>query len=87
MSYKLLFSREALKDAKKIKKVYLASKCKNLLNVLADDPFSLVPPYEKLIGDLKGFYSRRINIQHRLIYEVDEQKRIVKIHKMWSHYE
>lgn len=85
--YKLLFSKYAQKDAAKIKKSNLDVKCQNLLNLIALDPFTLVPPYEKLVGDLHGFYSRRINLQHRLIYQVDEQKKIIKILRMWSHYE
>ena len=80
--YKLLFSKSAQKDAEKIKRSNLAEKCQSLLEVIALDPFSLVPPYEKLVGDLKEFHSRRINIQHRLIYEVDETEKIIKILRM-----
>ena len=78
--YKLLFSKYAQKDAEKIKN-------SKLLTLISQDPFVPVPPYEKLVGDLKGFYSRRINIQHRLIYEVDEAQKIIKVLRMWSHYE
>lgn len=85
--YKLLFSKYAQKDAAKIKQSNLAEKCKILLDIIAIDPFTSVPPYEKLTGDLKGFYSRRINIQHRLIYEVNEQDKVIKILRMWTHYE
>lgn len=75
------------KDAEKIKKSNLAQKCQHLLALIAADPFASIPPYEKLIGDLNGFYSRRINIQHRLVYEVNEEEKIVKVLRMWSHYE
>ena len=85
--YKVLFSRAAQKDAEKIKKSNLIHKCKELIKLLSIDPFATIPPYEKLVGDLKGFYSRRINIQHRLVYEVDEKAKIVKILRMWTHYE
>jgi Txe/YoeB family toxin of toxin-antitoxin system len=85
--YKVLFSKDAQKDAEKIKKSNLTEKCKTLLTLIAQDPFAPVPPYEKLVGDLKGFYSRRINIQHRLIYEVDDLQKIIKVLRMWSHYE
>lgn len=85
--YKLLFSKYAQKDAEKIKKSNLTDKCKSLLELISQDPCAPVPPYEKLVGDLKGFYSRRINIQHRLIYEVDETQKIIKVLRMWSHYE
>ncbi len=85
--YKVLFSKDAQKDAKKIKQSNLANKCQELIKLLSIDPFATIPPYEKLVGDLKGFYSRRINIQHRLVYEVDEQEKIVKVLRMWTHYE
>lgn len=85
--YKVIFSKYAYKDAAKIKKSNLTEKCQYLLELISSDPFATVPPYEKLIGDLKGFYSRRINIQHRLIYEVNETEKIIKILRMWSHYE
>lgn len=84
--YKVLFSKDAQKDAKKIKQSNLANKCQELIKILSIDPFVTIPPYEKLVGDLKGFYSRRINIQHRLIYEINEQDKIVKVLRMWTHY-
>lgn len=87
MMYKLIFSKDAQKDAKKLKKSHLDQKCQQLLELITLDPFVTMPPYEKLIGDLKGFYSRRINIQHRLIYEVNEIEKTIKILRMWSHYE
>lgn len=87
VSWNLLYSKYAIKDAKKISKVGLKEKVQNLLQLLEDDPFQNPPPYEKLIGDLKGAYSRRINIQHRLVYEVFRKERTVRILKMWTHYE
>jgi Txe/YoeB family toxin of toxin-antitoxin system len=85
--YKLLFSKPAPKDAEKIKKSKLSTKCQHILEIIELDPWSETPPYEKLIGDLEGFYSRRINIQHRLVYEVNEAEKLIKILRMWSHYE
>jgi toxin YoeB len=85
--YKLLFSGSAQKDAAKIKRSNLEEKCRLLLKILSEDPFTMTPPFEKLVGDLKGFYSRRINIQHRLVYVVYERDKVIKILRMWSHYE
>lgn len=85
--YKVLFSKEAQKDAITLKKSGLHVKCQKLIDIVQHDPFCSNPPYEKLVGDLKGFYSRRINIQHRLIYEVNSSVKVVKILRMWSHYE
>ncbi len=85
--YKILFSKDALKDAAKLKQSNLAAKCQKLIEVVEQDPFATLPPYEKLLGELKGFYSRRINIQHRLVYEVDVKEKIVKVLRMWTHYE
>ena len=87
MTYELMFSKAAQKDAEKIKKSKLSEKCKALLEVIKQDPFTNIPPFEKLVGDLNGFYSRRINIQHRLIYSVDSEQKIVKILRMWTHYD
>ncbi len=75
------------KDAKKLSAAGLKDKAVLLLNILAENPFRTPPPYEKLIGDLSGAYSRRINIQHRLVYQVYETEKIVKVIRMWSHYE
>lgn len=86
MSYKVIFSRYAIKDAAKIKKSNLQKNCQGLIEILAKNPFAEVPPYKKLVGDLQGFYSRRINIQHRLVYEVDQANKVVKVLRMWSHY-
>lgn len=85
--YKILFSKDAQKDAINLKRSGLHIKCQKLIDIIQHDPFCPNPPYEKLIGDLKGFYSRRINIQHRLTYEVDQPAGIVKVLRMWSHYE
>lgn len=87
MSWKLVFSKHAQKDAKKLARSGLKRKAQKLLEVLRQDPFQNPPPYEKLVGDLAGAYSRRINIQHRLVYEVVKEDRVVKVLRMWSHYE
>ena len=76
----------ALKDAKKLSSVNLAPKAKKLIEILRKDPFQTPPPYEKLVGNLSGAYSRRINIQHRLVYQVREEDKVVRILRMWSHY-
>ena len=85
--YELVYSRPAQKDARKLAAAGLKAKALELLEFLKENPFQTPPPYEKLVGDLKGFYSRRINIHHRLVYEVLVDERIVKILRMWSHYE
>lgn len=87
VSWKLVFAKHALKDAKKLVSAGLKPKAEELLGVLAKDPFQNPPPYEKLVGDLAGAYSRRINIQHRLVYEVFAKEHIVRVLRMWSHYE
>ncbi len=87
MSYSLIFTRQAQKDAKKLKGSHLAVKAKELLSIIAENPFAAPPPFEALVGDLKGAYSRRINIQHRLVYEVLEEEKTVKVLTMWTHYE
>jgi toxin YoeB len=87
MTYKVLLTKQALKDAKKLKRAKLLSKCQKLLETIADDPFTNLPPYEKLVGDLDGYYSRRINIQHRLVYQIDQKAKTIKLLRMWSHYE
>ena len=81
------FSKNAEKDKKLLKQAGLEGKAKALLNVIRVDPFKNPPAYEKLVGDLRGYYSRRINIQHRLVYKVDQDKKIVEVRSMWSHYE
>ncbi len=87
MSWQLVFSKHAQKDAKKLAAAGLKSNAQDLLAILASDPFQTPPPYEKLVGDLAGAYSRRINIQHRLVYEVFAEERVVRVLRMWSHYE
>ena len=83
----IVFTKRAIKDSKKILEVGLKEKTKSLLAILEKDPFQNPPPYEKLIGDLTGAYSRRINIQHRLVYEVFQTEKIVRVLRMWTHYE
>ena len=87
VSWELVYSKHAQKDAKKLAAAGLKSKAQELLAVLAADPFQNPPPYEKLVGDLAGAYSRRINIQHRLVYEVFPKERVVRVLRMWTHYE
>jgi toxin YoeB len=87
MSYELAYTRQAKKDAKKLKGTPLAPKAKELLEVIRQDPFANPPPFEALIGDLQGAYSRRINIQHRLVYEVIEKEKVVRVLRLWSHYD
>ena len=83
----VVYAKHALTDAKKISAAGLKAKTEALIEVLATDPFQNPPAYEKLVGDLDGTYSRRINIQHRLVYEVFKKERIVRVLRMWSHYE
>jgi toxin YoeB len=87
VSWKLVFTRQAQKDARKIADAGLRSRVERLLDLLKANPFQTPPPFEKLAGDLSGAYSRRINIQHRLVYQIMEEERIVKILRMWAHYE
>ena len=87
VKWEVVFAKQALKDAKKLAAAGLKGKAQNLLEVLANDPFQNPPPYEKLVGDLEGSYSRRINIQHRLVYEVFKKERTVRVLRMWTHYE
>ena len=87
MSWRVVFTKQAQKDARNLSSAGLKDKAQQLLSVLADNPFQTPPPYEKLVGDLSGAYSRRINIQHRLVYQVGESERTVKVLRMWSHYE
>jgi Txe/YoeB family toxin of toxin-antitoxin system len=87
VSWQVVYSRHAAKDASKLAAAGLKAKAQELLAVLSNDPFKNPPPYEKLVGDLAGAYSRRINIQHRLVYEVFITERVVRVLRMWSHYE
>jgi len=86
VSWKVVFAKHATKDASKLAAAGLKPKAQELLAVLAEDPFRNPPSYEKLVGDLAGAYSRRINIQHRLVYEVFLELRTVRVLRMWSHY-
>jgi Txe/YoeB family toxin of toxin-antitoxin system len=86
VSWRILYSKYAQKDAKKLSAAGLDKKAKALIEILKADPWRTPPPYEKLVGDLQGLYSRRINIQHRLVYEVRESDRTVRVLRMWSHY-
>jgi Txe/YoeB family toxin of toxin-antitoxin system len=87
VKWTLAYSKQALKDAKKVKASGLKPKVEELLLILQENPFQNPPTFEKLIGDLEGAYSRRINIHHRLVYEVFEKERIVRVLRMWTHYE
>ncbi len=87
MKWRVVFARQAQKDAKKLAAAGLKPRAQELLAILAADPFQKPPPFEKLVGDLSGAWSRRINIQHRLVYQVPEEKRLVKVLRLWSHYE
>jgi toxin YoeB len=87
VKFRLVFTKQAQKDAKKLASAGLKPKAQILLEILADDPFRSPPPYEKLVGDLAGAYSRRINIQHRLVYQVLKRERVVKVLRLWTHYE
>ena len=87
MTWRLLYTAQAQKDAKKIAASNLKQKVEVLLSILQGNPFQTPPPYEKLVGDLEGAYSRRINIQHRLVYQVLKKIKTVKVIRMWTHYE
>jgi toxin YoeB len=87
VSWELRFTKQAQKDAKKLASSNLRPQAERLLEVLKNDPFSNPPPFEKLVGDLAGAYSRRINIQHRLVYQVYPKEKAVKVIRMWTHYE
>ena len=85
--WKLVFTKQAQKDAKKLASVGLRAKAEKRFDVLSENPYQTPPPYEKLLGDLSGAYSRRINIKHRLVYQVLEDENIIKILRLWTHYE
>jgi len=85
--WQVLYTKDARRDAKKLAAAGLRANAEKLLSVLADNPFQTPPPYEKLVGDLDGAYSRRLNIQHRLVYQVLKKERIVKVLRMWTHYD
>ena len=84
--WEVYFTKQAQKDAKKLAAAGLRLKAQELLDILASNPFQIPPPYEKLVGDLTGAYSRRINIQHRLVYQVLKEQNIVKVLRLWTHY-
>ncbi|MFP5286877.1 MAG: Txe/YoeB family addiction module toxin [Thermoanaerobaculia bacterium] len=85
--WRLLYTKQARRDARKLAASGLRPRAEELLKILEEDPFRNPPRYEKLVGDLEGAYSRRINIQHRLVYEVDEKEKVVKVLRLWTHYE
>lgn len=85
--WRVVYTRQAAKDARKLAAAGLKPKARYLLDLLAEDPFRSPPRFEKLVGDLAGAYSRRINVQHRLVYQVLEEERVVKVLRMWTHYE
>ena len=87
MSWTLVYTNQAQKDAKKLSAAGLKKKAQTLLEILEKNPYQNPPPYEKLVGDLAGAYSRRINVQHRLVYQVLKDKRAVKVIRLWTHYE
>ncbi|MFZ3209640.1 MAG: Txe/YoeB family addiction module toxin [Geobacteraceae bacterium] len=87
VSWQLVFTKQAQKDAKKITHSGLKPQAEQILEILKENPFKNPPPYEKLVGDLSGAYSRRINIQHRLVYQVLEDIKTVKVIRIWTHYE
>ena len=87
MKWVVVYTKHAVKDAKKLAAAGLKAKAQELIDVLANDPFQNPPAFEKLVGDLDGSYSRRINIQHRLVYEVFKKERKVRVLRMWTHYE
>lgn len=86
MSWEVVFTKQAQKDARNLASAGLKNKAQNLINILIENPYQNPPPYEKLIGDLLGSYSRRINIQHRLVYQVYEKENTVKVIRLWTHY-
>jgi Txe/YoeB family toxin of toxin-antitoxin system len=87
VKWQVVYAKHALKDAKKLSAAGLKAKALGLLKILERDPFQNPPPFENLVGDLEGAYSRRINIQHRLVYEVFKKERTVRVLRMWTHYE
>jgi len=86
VKYKVVYSKQALKDAKKLSAAFLDRRAKELIKLLKENPFQKPPPYEKLVGNLSGAYSRRINIKHRIVYEVLEDEKLIRVSRMWTHY-
>jgi toxin YoeB len=87
VKWRIVFTKQAQKDAKKLAAAGLRSRVERLLDILRENPYQSPPPFEKLVGDLTGAYSRRINIQHRLVYEILNKEKVVKVIRMWTHYE
>ena len=87
VNWKLVYTKQAQKDAKKLASSGLKNKAQELLQVIEQNPYQNPPPYEKLVGDLSGAYSRRINIQHRIVYQILETEQVVKVLRLWTHYE
>ncbi|MBU1086820.1 MAG: Txe/YoeB family addiction module toxin [Candidatus Omnitrophica bacterium] len=87
VSWKIVYTKQAIKDAKKISASGLRSKAESIIEIIKENPFKIPPPFEKLVGDLTGAYSRRINIQHRIIYQVFKKHKTIKIIRLWTHYE
>lgn len=87
MTWKLVYTKQAQKDAKKLASSGLKAKAQELLSLIAENPYQRPPPFEKLVGDLAGAYSRRINIQHRVVYQVLEKEKVIKVLRLWTHYE
>ena len=85
--YKITYTKTAIKDIPKLRSAHLDSKAKALIEVIRENPFQTPPSYEKLVGDLQGLYSRRINVRHRLVYEVYEEENTIKFVSLWTHYE
>ena len=85
--YKIIYTKTSLKDIPKLKSAHLDTHAKNLIDIIRNNPFQVPLPYEKLVGDFQGLYSRRINRQHRIVYEVDEEKKEIHIIRMWTHYD
>ena len=85
--YKVVLTKQALKDLEKLKSTHISQKAKTLVDIIKENPYQNPPAYEKLVGNLDGCYSRRINIQHRLVYEILEEEEVIKILRMWTHYE
>jgi len=85
--YKLVYTKQAQKDANKLAQSNLKKNAEKILEILKNDPFQKYPPYERLLGDLSGAFSRRVNIQHRIVYQVYEEEKVVKVIRMWTHYE
>ena len=85
--WRIVFTKQAQKDARKLAGAHLRAKAEILLDVMVKNPFQTPPPFEKLVGDLAGAYSRRINIQHRLVYQIYKRERVIKVLRMWTHYD